>query len=343
MKKVTMRYLAQEAGVSLSTVSRVINDNGYVTEDKRKLVLDTMRRLGYQESGSNSTDSSNLPIKLIAVAYLVKNYPVSLNPFLLVNNCITDAAKDSGYNIIFFPIAKIDNQSLITVLKKVQSLPNFCGLIINGSFEDDTSEVLQELLNEVHFPVVYLGAACNTPNFNEVLVNNTYGVYQATLHLIRNGHKELLFINSHAFGDMVAKERLAGFRQAISEFEGVKAYEYDAIEHDDNHHNTNCGYFPLEKMIAEHPEITGVVNWSDIFLPGELRFISENRNRIASNFEVIGFGDILAPVLNPPVSAVQMPYTDMAQNAITIIKEAEERTTPPVSKVVTLFPRLIIR
>ncbi len=339
-KQITMRTIAAEANVSLSTVSRVLNNSGYVADDKRAAVQTVLEKYHYESDFSPSTGGYAKP-ELVALAYMDKAYPLSLNPFIITNNHIINAAQKENLRIILFPARKIDSITITNIIAMVKHL-HIKGLIINGSFEETTTKTLQQILEDVDFPIVYMGTACKTPHFNQVLVNNSYGTYQATEYLIKKGHKHLLFMNNNSLGYSVALDRLAGFQQAVKEFPEIKSYIHNVPEIVSKHYDINISYFAIKEILHKHPEITGVVNWSDVFLPGEQKYIYETRDTLPSNFEITGFDDIIAPLMTPPVSAVQMPYEEMAQNVIQMIMETDGNEMK-ASKTVTLYPSFIER
>lgn len=338
MKTVTMRDIAKAAGVSLTTVSRVISGTGYVAEDKRKAVMAAADELGYEFARSPHA----FPDKKLIGVFSKELSPSPLNSFSLLRDLLSHAAYQKGFDTISFLLEHVDNQSLLASISQAKNY-HLSGLIILGFVEEHPSPELAELFRCLDIPIVFVERAKGCYDYNRILVDNVRGLYLATRHLLARGHKKLLYVSRQVIGGGVEEERLRGYKMAIEDepgqaAEGLVFY----IPRSADGRYISEGYQAAEWMLTKHPDITAILNWSDGLAAGELQYLTKKGIRVPDDVEIIGYDDTIAQLLAPPLSSVQMPYAEMAEAAIQCIQE-QRISTDYFARSVTLSPRLNIR
>lgn len=336
-----MRDIAKKANVSLATVSRAFQHTGYVAEDKRKLIFKTALELGYSEKPAHIVSKSS---RTIAVITLDSVFPFFLDPFVLLNTFIMRYAHVNNYHVLSFPVSVLDSQSLLQILPSVYKT-NPAGIIILGSIEGKPSTELKELLKKNCLPTLNMGRSNNYYDVNKILVDNTHGIYLSTQYLIEKGHRHLLYVSSDILGEDVEADRLKGFQQAIDDAKipGLEShifYDHGGIN---RKYSLKSAYQAAKEAFGKYPNTTGIVNWSDGYAAGELQYLTAIGKKIPDDVEIMGFDDIITPYLAPPLSSIQMPYEEMALEAVNLIIDTQNSYSDPVLRSITLSPKLIIR
>ncbi|MGD8399202.1 MAG: LacI family DNA-binding transcriptional regulator, partial [Anaerolineae bacterium] len=199
--RVTMADVACEAGVSIMTVSRVVNDKGEISPATRRRVLDVIERLDYRPSGI----ARGLATKRTGTLGLV--VPDISNPFFSdVVRGVEAQAYARGYNV-FLCNTEEDPQRELTILESLEE-KRVDGLLLTSSRLDDGE--LQSAL--ARFPaVVLINRRLATDGFGVVLVDDEAAARMATRHLLRSGHTAIGFLAGPR-ASRSGRQRLEGYR-----------------------------------------------------------------------------------------------------------------------------------
>lgn len=202
----TLRDIATEAGVSVSTVSRVINSSYSVSEDKRKLVLQAMEKLGYEPPSYKSKSSSN---GLIVV--------IDTLPYTEQIDGMTIAACALGYKLLkIYLNADSCNLSYVKSLFKQLDLEKRISGIILINFICDDKDLLSYLDN---FPVVQVNQPVNLKSHFFVASDFLHGSYDLAKHIISTGKKRIAaVVTENEFNDIYfLSQRYQGYLLALLE------------------------------------------------------------------------------------------------------------------------------
>ena len=257
---------------------------------------------------------------------------------------IFDTAQKENLNILTFPVDELTNQTLLQTIP-IARKANPVGIIIIGSMDEAPDPQLNALLHDSPIPIICIGHTSNYYNFNRIIVDNTKGVYLATQHLLKRGHKSLLYVSSLSLGQFVMQERLNGFTAALSSSSDPDVRHQILQLSDSNTEVFDAPhiYQSFKRIFEKNPDITGIVNWSDGLAAIELQCLYDMKIPVPKQVEIIGFDDILAPYLAPPLSSIQMPYNEMADSALQIVADCRRSSSLPLTKTIVLIPKLIIR
>jgi LacI family transcriptional regulator, repressor for deo operon, udp, cdd, tsx, nupC, and nupG len=324
----TIEDVARLAGLSRTTVSRVINNHPYVSEDKRKLVIEAMNKLGY---APNSLARSLRSQKTDIIALLI---PRITNPFFsqLVES-IEIAASKHGYQLIICQTRYSSEKELnyMNLLKTKQ----VDGVIL-ASIQNDW-EVLAPFLD--YGPIVLCNEFNERANVPSVMLNQVHGGYIATKHLLEQGHRRIAYCCGSTRSN-VASHREIGFRKALSEY-GIEFDEQYAFR-DALHSEDGRRVFHQMMSLSESP--TAVFTGSDEVAAGMISEAKKHGCKVPEELAVIGFDNqTITELMEPTITTVHQPVEKMAQKALEIMIEKIRSRTYRQREVYEFPLRLIIR
>lgn len=330
MKLISQKQIAEMAGVSPTTVSRVINRSGYVKEEIRKKIEEIIQDTGYEPTEHSFTQKKKI-IGVISVC-------MELNPFFSrFSLCIEKECEEQKYQAVFLQTMHITNGVLKNYVKQLAMI-GACGIVVCG-FEEKTlnSDTRQEL-TESRIPIVFIERTADCYGFDRVLIDNEIGTNMAAEHLLQKGHSHLLYITKSA-ETKVDSARLNGVRKAVEEWTGNICLREKFCD----------SFSPSEaaervrQALEEDPDISGILTWNDTYAMGVLLELLRQGKKVPEEIEIIGYDDVLAGDLSPALSSVKMPIEEMAVTALEIIINKNTRRKKLSARTITLEPRLIIR
>lgn len=301
----TIQEVAEQAGVSVATVSRVINNPSIVTEKTRSKVQNIITKLNYEPSvlGRNlRTSESRLLLALI---------PSISNPFYTeIINGIEDIAIEQGYNILLCATDSTPNREDIyfNLLKS---------RLADGIISMDPTVNKAKLLELASkYPVVQCSEYDEDGSISYVTINNELAAYHAVRHLIKIGHKKIALINSHK-KYLYARERRQGFEKALKEF--------DLPINPDWIYNTDSlgfeqGQLAMRHLLTLTERPTAVFAVSDILAIGALKEINTNGLHVPNDIALIGFDKIsFSNMTHPTLTTISQPGYKMGSTSATML------------------------
>ena len=318
----TMKDIAKIAGVSLGTVSHVLNGTASVREPIRRRVLEAVHSISYQPS------QLARGLRRVQANVIGMIIPDITNPFFpAVVRGAEDQAFSNGYRLILCNTDNNHSKELAHLNELRTYLP--AGLIvIPSNFSDLTAQA--KSYHEVGTGVVCVDRLPKDWVGDTVTADNHKGAYKATRHLIELGHTQLATITGplHLTN---AQERLNGFRQAIKEAGLQLAPEYVQEATFDKHGGTSKGGLLLRLM----PRPTAIFAGNDLIALGLLAAIREAGLRCPQNVSVFGFDDLeMAETTNPALSSVSQSGYQLGSTAAGILLERIQGYTGPAKHVV---------
>ncbi|HBO24857.1 substrate-binding domain-containing protein [Providencia sp.] len=297
----TIKDVAREAGVSVATVSRVINQSPKASQASIASVKSAMHKLGYRPNAAARAlvnQSSN------TIGVLVND--VSDPFFGVMVKAVDGIAHKNGKHILIcngYHNAKEERQSIELLIN------NRCdALVIHSKALAD--EELIEYANEVPSMVLINRRIEQIAN-RCISLNNYKGAYLATEHLIRQGHTKIAYISSnHLIED--ADQRLLGYRDALKN-NGIYLPE-TYIEYGSPY--GEGGEQAMTNLLVKSLDITAVVGYNDFMAAGAIAVLDENGIRSPEQVSVIGFDDVLiARYIHPRLTTIRYPIQMMAERA----------------------------
>ena len=317
-----MQEIAKMAGVSLGTVSHVLNNTAKVREPKRTRVLEAVQAAGYQPSQlarGLRRDTTNMIGMII---------PDITNPFFpAVVRGAEDMAFSNGYRLILCNTDNDHAKELIHLNELRTYLP--AGLIvIPSSFSDLTTQA--ESYRRAGTGVVCIDRLPKNWSGDSVTANHEAGAYNATRHLIQLGHTRLATITGplHLTN---AKERLGGFKRARKEAKLHLAPEYAQ----ETSFDKQAGYAKTLILLRLIPRPTAIFAGNDMIALGALLAVREAGLRCPEEVSIIGFDDLdLCETTNPSLSSVSQSGYQLGTTAARLLLDRREGDTSPAKHIV---------
>lgn len=324
-EKITIHDIAKKAEVSISTVSRVLNDNKKVRESARLAVLAAIDELNYQPN----VFASSLAGGRSKTIGIITQYIAS--PFFdLILRGILDEMSTGDYHPLF-----ADGQWQVD--RERQSVKMFIerrvdGLIILGGVlpEAELAGISERL------PLIVIGRNIPTIQANCIPLDNFGGAYTATQYLIQQGHRKIVHLTGILRHEDAAR-RLAGYRQALADA-GLAVDEHLIVEGD---FSEQSGVDAIEQLLSAGLSFTAVFAANDQMAMGIRLALYRRGIRVPEDVSIIGFDD------QPASTFLTPPLTTIGQPALKIGRSAAERILAKIhdrpEEVQTFKAKLMIR
>jgi DNA-binding LacI/PurR family transcriptional regulator len=328
---VTIKDVAKLAGVSISTVSLVINNQAGVRDETREKVLEAIDKLNYRPNRiarglvKKQTNSVNVIIS-------GPEYEHFSSPLLFeVIKGIAEIINSSDYHFML---------NITTAEEEIEFIENqidnrSCdGVILWGSRM--SNEKLADICNGL-VPVVIIGRYLKNKVMYSVTVNDFKGGYLAAQHLIELGHNKIGFIGN-LYGISSAQDRLAGYSKALEDYE--IDFDQNMIVSADFYQES--GYKAMKKIIPYYSKgMSAVFAASDLMALGAIEAIIEDGLSVPDDISVVGFDNMPnANLLKIPLTTIATPIHQIGREAaLKLVKllnkeEVEQSTQFDVELVV---------
>lgn len=334
---VTISDIAKQANVSQTTVSRVLNNSGYVKDETRKKVLKVMKELNYSPSAiarSLSTKKTNI------IGVIV---PDINNPFFGdAIKGISNIADKHNLNIILCDADdNIEKEIKAIKLLKEQRIE---GMIITPtSVEDEFNNKYLDVIENMGIPVVLLEGNVKHSNFSGVFIDNIEGAFKGTEALIKNGHTKIAIITGR-INSQSAKDRLVGYKKALAA-NNIPLNE-DYIFYGD--YRMKSGYELTNKMLSMKNKPTAVFVSSNMMTLGCVKSLFEQKLTIPGNMAVIGYDDLdIMSLFGVNISYVSVPTMELGMKSMNMLLEElnknKDKNKDRDIKRVILSPKLVLK
>jgi LacI family transcriptional regulator len=299
-QKVTIQDIAKRAKVSISTVSRVLNDGQTVAEAKRAAVLNAMAELNYQPNIFAQGLASGQSMTLGVLS------PYLNSPFYGdVMHGVLRGLAGSGYSPIYAEgnwNPTQEKQTLQTLLtRRVDGL-----IVLGGAILTQELEQIREQI-----PLIVVGRWIPSLPDQCIYFNNFAGAYQATRYLIEQGHRRIVHITgilSHQDG----QERLEGYQQALAEA-GIEPDPQFIIEGD---YTEKSGLLAVQTLILRGQPFSAVFAGNDQCAYGVRLGLFRLGIRVPDDISIVGFDDQASSAyVTPPLTTVRHPALEMGEAA----------------------------
>ncbi len=326
--RITMADVAREAGVSLMTVSRVVNNKGDVSLKTREAVQAAIEKLGYRPS----LIARGLVTKRTGTLGLV--IPDNANPFFSeVARAAENVAYAEGYNV-FLCNTEEDVQRELAVLQSLEE-KQVDGLVLCSSRLDE--EKLQEIVGR--FPaVVLVNRRLHNGSLGTVLVDDEMGGRIATHHLLQGGHRAIGLLAgpkaSHS-----GSHRAKGYQSAL-EMAGV-TYRPEWVQHGSP--TVEGGRETAQNLLQHHPQLTALFCYNDLVAVGALQACAETGRRIPDHVAIVGCDDtMLAALVTPTLTTCRVSRHDIGARAMKLLLNQINNCQDECGEV-CLQPVLVVR
>jgi LacI family transcriptional regulator len=311
--KLTIKDIARLAGVSVSTVSLVISDRGYVSKETRAKVEKVIAKHNYHPRQS----ARQLPSGRTGnIGFIVSDLHLSGTEFFYSRVLLGAEleARNKDYYILLTTIGESFDPR--------ENTPRFIkgrdvdGIIVAGGVPDD----LLAYIDELQIPYVLVDYKHPVINSNLILIENRGGAYQAVRHLIDHGYKRTAFVGG-SFHHSSIKERFQGYQAALREA-GLGIVAEDTTLHFliEEETSSQVGFNGLCTLLDHSAQFDAVVCANDTTAIGCLAALQQRNINVPDEVAVVGFDDIrYAAETHPALTTVHVPKLEMGNQAVRLI------------------------
>lgn len=300
--KPTIHQVAQHSGVSVATVSRILNRLEGYSEETRIRVQKSIEELGYRP---NAIARGLVSRRTRTIGVLLPSVTNHFATPLLQG--LEDAAHEAGYSVI---VCNTESNGRRTAeYLRVLGEKQVDGVVFTSEWVQDA---YGSLLKAMNIPVVLVSTASPGFSFPSVKVDDQAASRDAVRYLIAQGHRAIGLISGPAQDPIAGSPRIAGWAEALTEA---------GLPHDERQTAYGDFHFPsgrtaMAALWSQFPEMTAVFATSDEMALGVLSFCHENRIAVPDQLSVVGYDDTqIAEMGIPPLTSVHQPIYAMGRKA----------------------------
>jgi len=332
MKRWTLEEIGKLAGVSRSTVSRVINNHPNIRPHVRERVQKVIAETGYQPNSAARSLASNRSriIGLLMPSVLQSAFTDPYYPLII--QAISHACNQQDYTVSLFLSQTVEEEE--KMIQRIVGSGLIDGLIVTA---DTIDTPFVPTIQKYNIPFVQIGRPSNSDmeNISYIDVDNYAGAHQATSHLIQQGHKCIAQIAT--VHNTAGVDRDKGFRKAMME-RGLVIDE-DLIEIAD--FSESSGYRAMQALLPKKP--TAVFVQSDSMAAGALRALRDANIRVPEDVAIVSFDDLpIATKTDPPLTTVRQPIYRTGGLAVETLIDILNTSEEPARHII-LPVELVIR
>jgi DNA-binding LacI/PurR family transcriptional regulator len=315
---VTLANVAQAAGVSIATVSRVLTESDHpVTEETRSKVLATAERLGYRP---NLIARSLRTDQTLTIGLIVENI---LSPFIPpIIRGIHDYLHQRDYLSIIINSdwdPEVEAEAILGLSRR-----QIDGIIFVESCLRSSDQV-SELVDKPH---IFVHRLFNSLSPNAVVPDERYGARLATKHLAALGHQRIAFINGPEEWDATIN-RMMGYQEELAAW-GI-SFDPALVERGD--WEVQSGYLATQRLMASERPPTAIFAANDLMALGAIYAIQEAGLQVPGDVAIVGYDDRdFSGFVRPAITTVRMPCEEMghtsAQSLLRLIDEKVDALEP---------------
>jgi LacI family transcriptional regulator len=333
MNKVNIKHVAKEAGVSIATVSRVVNGQDRVNKATIEKVLRAVETLSYfpDHTAQSMIKKTTRSIGLI-VPQLSNEY------WAILSEVIQDELWQRGFTLI---ICSTDHQ----LEKEIAYLRMMVERRVDGIILGSSVLSLRKNINFSHiddvkkYSIPLVSLDLQIPGVSCVFGDHLQGAFDAVNHIIQLGKRKIAYIG----GPAVSIERELGYRKAMM-LNGLKVNESLVVL--ENAQSSDFGRSAVEKLIEAGNSFDAVFCGNDLIALGAMKEMEKNGLQVPKDVAVVGYDDItLAGLVRPSLTTVRQPIRRMGQELIHLLLDQEHIQDGSVmtSKKVLIPTEFIIR
>ncbi|MCJ8012296.1 LacI family transcriptional regulator [Paenibacillus sp. KQZ6P-2] len=297
---VKIKDVAIRAGVSTTTVSRVLNGEKYVREDLKNRVNEAIQDLGYAPSQiARSLVRNKTNLLGVIVPDLTSSF------YATILSSIEQTATFNEYNLLVCNISE-------DIEKEYKYLNIFKEMRVEGIIimHEKINEKIREFIIKLDIPVIFSSVKPMDQSFISVIVDDYTAAYDATKYLIEIGHERIGFIGGDLRDITSGQNRYSGYRNALSDH-GIKIV-HEHIRFGD--YKVKSGYDMMGELLRYKHQPTAVFAVSDDMAIGAMNCIADHGLRVPEDISVMGFdGSQLTELVRPRITSMEQPIHHMGK------------------------------
>jgi LacI family transcriptional regulator len=333
-KRVTIKQVAKEAGVSTQTVSRVINHRPDVAPETRRRVLQVIDRLGYRPSNIARSLIQGRSYTLGVVGYGLEYF----GPSRTLSG-IEQQANELGYSLLLSLIRQPEKNDVEQILRELLSR-YVDGIVWAVPEIGNNRDWIRQEIAQLSVPIVFLSTQPR-PKQSVVAVDNRSGGRMATQHLLDQGYQNIGLITG-PLDWWEARQRQLGWQDALKE---VTIENNLVVEGD---WTAESGERGLRQLLEQRPYIDAVFVCNDQMALGALQAARQMGVQVPGDLALVGFDDIPeSAYFYPPLSTVRQDMIELGRRAVRelgrMIEASQQGRAVIEPKTILLQPELIVR
>lgn len=334
-KQITIYDIAKEAGVSPSTVSRVLTNNANVRKEKKERILELIEKYNFKPNAL-ARGLSEARSKVIGVIVADVRNPFYSQMFVACEH----AAEKMGYTV-FLADSHSSLEREIDEMKRLQNQKVDAILMIGGSI--DQKEISKDFIDQVAMiarstPFVTSSCVVDAPNCYAIRINESQCMKLLLEHLKELGHRDIAVVGGRLEVSSTW-EKFEQFKKQMAEYEIPIREELMAVR---GAYDFETGYQEIDKMLSSGNIPTAVIAINDAAALGVMQGIRDHGYRIPEDISVVGYDNTLYSTLaNPTLTSIDYDYETYGERLIEIAIAAVEKNAKEKMQVVE--PRLVVR
>jgi DNA-binding LacI/PurR family transcriptional regulator len=299
---VKLTDIAAKLNISLTTVSRALNDYSDVSLKTKKLVKNTAKEMGYvpHRMAQNLALKKSHLVGLVYIDYQESDFYQSFSFEVIAG--VRNYFGNTLYDLIFLPGNRKNNER--ESLKKICYSRGIEGLFVIGISIDDP---YIEEIKEDFIPAVIVDYPLLTKKVSYIQSDNIKGCSLAVNYLASKGHSRIAFVKGHNLA-AISSIRFEGYKIALEN----NGFAFDQSIVMAGNYSEKSGYDAAKKMLAKKVDFTAIFTASDLMAVGAIKAIKENGLKVPDDIAVIGFDDIfLAEYSSPSLTTIRQHKFDL--------------------------------
>ena len=329
MANIKMKDVAKAAGVSVTTVGRVLHNNGYVAADKREKIEAVIKELGFVPN--------KLAQGLKRQESRIIGHMTVFNMNMLyeqISAAINETAAKENYTVLTMTshTGRNDEAKIVEELlgHRVDGI-----IITSNSFIDPK---LIEKLTDQNMPVVMIERTLDLPKVDRVIIDDLSGARDAVLSMIDKGHKDIAYIGCRTDHE-VEQLRLDGYLTALKSHNISIPDNYKQLT---PYYGVDTGYQSAKNLMEGPKPPTAIFATADTYLCGILQYFYEKNIKVPEDVALIGYDDTLSRMMAPPISSMALPHEVIGREAMNLMLRRIKDAQAPARKVI-VSPMLVDR
>lgn len=317
----SIKKIAELAGVSSATVSKILNNKDqYISDKTRQRVLDIVEREGYIPNGI----AKSLRMKNTKTIGIIM--PDVMNLFFseLVRGA-EDTAETKGYSVI---ICNSDNKES----KEEKYIQILQEKMVDGIIITASENSISKAFENIRTPIVLVDRDVDTEKkVGRITVDNEKGMFDATSYLIGKGCKNIGFISAYK-DSKISANRLRGYENSLINnglrFDENKVY-FDRF-------TIESGYKGAKELVSKS-QIDGIVCGNDLIAIGAIQALKEMGFKVPDDVRVVGFDDIsISKFMDPPLTTVSQPIYKLGEESVNMLIDIIDDKDIKLNKVLPI-------
>jgi len=307
MKHITIKDVARQLNVSISTVSRAFNDKYDIRRETRTEILRVAEEMGYRP---NPIARKLIQQKTFNVGVVVPEFVNGYFPEVIIG--IQEVLLDRGYQVLVMP----SNECYTTELKNIKALEDSMvdGMIISLSSEVHNNDYYKRMI-EKGYPVVFFNRVDDAIPASKVVFDDYKWAYFATEHLIRQGYHKIFHFSGYQHLSL-SQNRIRGYRKAMEKF---------SVPLEDNY-IIETGFFmeegraTMEYLLDSGNLPDAIYAANDPVAIGAMKAIKKAGLKIPDDIALVGFTESkMAEIVDPPLTSVSQPTFEIGKTAAELL------------------------